>query len=219
MGLKSRGRMEAEARDLTRRDRNKLRNQREILDAALEVFAEKGYHQASIQEIADRADFAVSTIYALFENKEDLYRKASIKVAKDCGTIFDEAMDRGETCYAKLVNFARAKGDVFKESPSGVQLLNNERTGALAGTPIPTPQGISAIYDKFMVRIRDLFADGIANGEFVDQDPELLAHALDSATNALLQLSLAQPDTYSYEDRVDDVIAIFFESVRRKGSK
>ncbi len=205
-----------QANDLTRRDRNKLRNQREILDAALAVFAEKGYTQSSIQEIADRADFAVSTIYGLFDNKEDLYRKASVDVAKRCGALFDAAMAEGGDEYAKLVSFARAKGAVFHETPDGVRMLANERSGYQSGVGEPTPHGISEIYDRFMVRIRDLFAAGIAKGIFVDADPELLAQALDSATNALIQLSLSQPERYRYDERVEEMITIFFGPVLRE---
>jgi len=43
-----------------------------ILDAALEVFAQKGFQDATISEIAKRANVAEATIYEYFENKENL---------------------------------------------------------------------------------------------------------------------------------------------------
>ncbi len=112
--------MEAKAQELSRRDRNKLKNRTEILEAALSVFAEKGYHQASIQEIADRADFAVSTLYALFENKEDLYRKVSVDVGKRSGEIFDKKSDADsevdpEKLYAKIGQL-EIENDFLKKS-------------------------------------------------------------------------------------------------------
>lgn len=208
--------MEAKLEASSRRDRNKDRNRREILAAALDVFAEKGYLQASIQEIADRADFAVSTIYSLFENKEDLYNKVSADVGKRCGEIFDSAMAEGSDEYEKLVNFARAKGETFRASPGGTRMLENEYHDALERGVEPPADGIGHIYDRFMLRIRDLFKTGIESGLFADGDPELLATTLDNATNALLRLSRAQPEKFSYEDRVDEVISIFFGSVLLK---
>ena len=206
--------METRSEELTRRDRNKLKHRREILEAALAVFAEKGYHQASIQEIADRADFAVSTIYSLFENKEDVYHKVSVDVAKRCGDIFDRAMAQGANEYEKLVNFSRAKGEAFRESPDGVRMLDNEVHGYLQGAAALTPEdGIRQIYERFMLRIQDLFESGIANGWFVKKDPALLAITLDSMTNALLRLWRAEPETFSYEDRAEEVIGIFFGPV------
>lgn len=210
--------METELKDLTRRDRNKLRNRREILDAALEIFAAKGYHQASMQAIADRADFAVSTLYALFENKEDLYRKVSADVGRQCGEIFDTAMARGGDPYEKLIHFARAKGDVGRISPDGNRMLENELHDRVSGDVAPPPDGIAQIYDRFMLRIEKLFAQGIADGIFVDHSPTLLAMLLDSMTNALMKHSTTVPGARTYEESVDEAIAIFFGPVLRTES-
>src|SRR5205085_3187052 len=43
-----------------------------IMDAAEEVFIEKGYHDASMDEIAARAGIAKGTLYQHFPGKEDL---------------------------------------------------------------------------------------------------------------------------------------------------
>ena len=43
-----------------------------ILDAAIRVFAEKGFHRARISDIADAAGVADGTIYLYFDNKEHL---------------------------------------------------------------------------------------------------------------------------------------------------
>ena len=45
-----------------------------VLDAAEEVFAEHTYAQASVEEIATRAEISVGTLYNLFRSKEDIYR-------------------------------------------------------------------------------------------------------------------------------------------------
>ncbi len=43
-----------------------------ILDAAIEVFAERGFHHARISDIARRAGVADGTIYLYFRNKDDV---------------------------------------------------------------------------------------------------------------------------------------------------
>ncbi len=52
-----------------------------IIDAAIQVFAEKGFHQARVTDIASQAGVADGTIYLYFRNKEDLLL-----------TIFEEKM-------------------------------------------------------------------------------------------------------------------------------
>lgn len=60
------------SKPVSRRERLKREREERILDAAAAVFARKGYHQATIREIADLADVADGTIYNYFDNKFDL---------------------------------------------------------------------------------------------------------------------------------------------------
>ncbi|MDE1455301.1 helix-turn-helix domain containing protein, partial [Bacillus paralicheniformis] len=44
----------------------------QIIDAAVIVIAENGYHQAQVSKIAKQAGVADGTIYLYFKNKEDI---------------------------------------------------------------------------------------------------------------------------------------------------
>ncbi len=55
-----------------RADKRRADKRNLITDAAVEVFAEKGFHQARVSDIAKRAGVADGTIYLYFKNKEDL---------------------------------------------------------------------------------------------------------------------------------------------------
>ncbi len=57
-----------------RREEAKAMFRRAILDAAEQVFAEKGFHIARIQDVAKHARIGVGTVYNHFEQKEDLLR-------------------------------------------------------------------------------------------------------------------------------------------------
>lgn len=65
--------MTHEANGLSRRDRERLRRQNDILDAAKTVFAERGYAGATLDEIAARAEFGKGTLYNYFpDGKEQI---------------------------------------------------------------------------------------------------------------------------------------------------
>ena len=49
--------------------------QKNILNASAEVFAEKGYYQASIQNITQKAGVSTGTFYIYYKNKEEKLRK------------------------------------------------------------------------------------------------------------------------------------------------
>jgi AcrR family transcriptional regulator len=55
-----------------RRQREKEKRYTTILDVAEKLFARNGYHQTSLENIADAAEVSVGTVYFYFKNKEDL---------------------------------------------------------------------------------------------------------------------------------------------------
>ena len=58
------------------------RTQQKILDAALQVFGEQGYHQCSIGRITKLAGCSRVSFYQYFSSKEDLFRHLSGQVAR-----------------------------------------------------------------------------------------------------------------------------------------
>jgi AcrR family transcriptional regulator len=54
------------------RERKKQQTRDAIAGAAMELFAERGYEQTTIAEIADAANVSTRTIFAYFESKEDI---------------------------------------------------------------------------------------------------------------------------------------------------
>ncbi len=49
--------------------------EKDILEAAIEVFAKHGYHMAKISKIAEVANVATGSVYVYFKNKEDILLK------------------------------------------------------------------------------------------------------------------------------------------------
>ncbi|PSQ78385.1 MAG: TetR/AcrR family transcriptional regulator [Bacteroidetes bacterium QH_8_67_23] len=63
----------ADGPSLSRRERERRRRRQAMLRAAQQVFAAKGYAQATLDEIAERAEFGKGTLYNYFEGgKEDI---------------------------------------------------------------------------------------------------------------------------------------------------
>jgi len=60
------------SRSALRRLREKEQKYNTILKAAETLFAQKGYHQTGIEEIADLAEVSTGAVYFYFKNKEDL---------------------------------------------------------------------------------------------------------------------------------------------------
>ena len=86
---------------------------RRILQAAVKVFARKGYFAARVSEIAQRAGVADGTIYLYFRGKEDILV-----------SLFDELM-------AEHVERARAEMQAVADAPSRLRLIAEHHLRAL----------------------------------------------------------------------------------------
>jgi AcrR family transcriptional regulator len=64
---------QAKTREAVRRARTDAYREL-ILEAALLIFAERGYRDAKVQEIAEQAGVATGTVYGIFPGKQELYR-------------------------------------------------------------------------------------------------------------------------------------------------
>ena len=77
-------------------DRRRALTREHLMAAAAEVFGEKGYEHASLDEIANRAGFTKGAVYSNFANKEELFlalvhdrRTALVQGFFDAGTPAD----------------------------------------------------------------------------------------------------------------------------------
>src|SRR5436309_15491383 len=78
----------------------------EILDAALEEFAERGYHGASTEDIARRAGISQPYVFRLFGTKKELFRAVAVRCLRETLEMFQRAAEgkRGEEALQAMGN-------------------------------------------------------------------------------------------------------------------
>ena len=199
---------------LPRREREKLRQRHEILAASLELFAEKGFHNVCMHEIADRAEFAIGTLYKFFPNKEELYKAL---VLEQCGIFHDafmEALEKPGDEVETLRSYVRTRGEMFRGNLSFIRLFLAESRGASFNIKAGLDEEVRKRYYAFMERIASIFESGIRNERFKKvADPLQLAVALDSVADSFFLLWLESPDRHPYPEDPDAILDIFFKGV------
>src|ERR1022692_2256901 len=92
-----------------------------ILSAALDLFAEKGFHGTAVPEIAERAGVAAGTIYRYFTSKEAMvnavYQRQKSQLLASVLDEFpygSEARAQIHHFVSKVLTFARKQPQAFK---------------------------------------------------------------------------------------------------------
>jgi TetR/AcrR family transcriptional regulator len=199
---------------LPRREREKLRQRQEMLAAGLDLFSQKGYHNVSMHEVAEKAEFAIGTLYKFFQNKEELYRAL---VLEQCDKFEDALIQAIETPgdeIEKLRHYVRTRSARFRSNLPFVRLFLAESRGVSFNIKAGLNEELRKRYYNFLQRLASVFDRGIKNKRFKQiADPYYLAAALDSVIDASLLLWLDAPERHPYPEDPDTILDIFFRGL------
>jgi len=206
--------MENQNNRLPRREREKLRQRQEMLTTALDLFSEKGYHNVSMHEIAQKAEFAIGTLYKFFKNKEDLYKAIVLENSDKFHDALMKAIEEPDDEIEKLRNYVRAKGQIFRDNVPMVRLYFAKTRGATFNIMAGLDREIRERYGQFLEILASIFENGIKRKRFMRiADPYHLAVAMDSITNAFLFLWLEAPERHPYPKNPDTILNILFKGL------
>ena len=204
--------MSDETAGLSRREREKLRQRQEILQAALTLFSVKGYHNVSMHEIAEKSEFAIGTLYKFFKNKEALYTSLVSRQVEQ----FDDAMDHAIACGTDEVDRLRkivtAKFHIFQETIETVRLYFSETHGASFNVRAGLDNALRKnYYDAHLVKIAKIFESGTQRGLFAPiAPPYALAMAFDTIITAFLLAWLEDGERHPLPEDPDVILNMFF---------
>ena len=135
---------------------------RQIIDAAIVVIAENGYHQSQVSKIAKQAGVADGTIYLYFKNKEDIlisvFDEKMEMFADRLHEIIEEPISASEKLYKMVENhFTVLSADRHLATVTQLELRQSNLALRLR---------INAVLKNYLVLLDTILKEGIANGEF-----------------------------------------------------
>lgn len=181
----------------------------ELLDAARDVFVEKGFAAARLDEVAEKAGVSKGTIYLYFKNKEVLF-KAVIQsgLAPAVASVEALAVEIDRPPIERLRRFLGVWQRVMCETPFGnlLKLLAAES----GNFPEVTQWFNKTVVCQGKRTITGIVAAGIVSGEFRPVSPELVADIFASP------LSLyALSDVWGAPESPDQFLSHAFEMLIR----
>jgi len=124
--------MEKSHPSLNRRGRDRLLRQSDILRAAEHVFALKGYHEATMQDIAKEAQYATGTVYLYFKDKDALYLSLVEQKYKDLLSILKDQTAKAYGAREKLEIFIQENLSFFERNQNSFRIFFSERNKSQA---------------------------------------------------------------------------------------
>ncbi|MBC7254447.1 MAG: TetR family transcriptional regulator [Actinobacteria bacterium] len=147
---------------------------RQIREAALELFVQKGYGGTRIQDITSRAGVSVGTFYLYYRDKKELFMDAVDEMIRSVVQAIEKEASRDNDPFRKAIRTARFYLDNYSTF-SGI--INQLRGMMVTENPDALHKYIALhklIADPIVRELRNAARQGLIR----DLDPELLARAV-----------------------------------------
>lgn len=173
-----------------RRDARVDRRRRRVADAALYLFATRGYNITSVDEIAARSKTSKSAFYEFFKSKEDCFREL---LAQEGGALIHEVLADaagGHNHHERLRRgISRFVYACFERS-SVARLLIVESVGLSTG--------VDQVRHELQSRFADAVAEEVRHAMlhdpfYADKDPQVFGRAVVGAVSDAVGYFLTHP--------------------------
>ena len=196
-----------------RRQVNRLPPERRISDillAARDVFTEKGYHEALISDIADRAGVVEGSIYRFFANKRDLLVKTVEHWYEDM-LAGDEEPFRGVRGTWNRIRFVVHHHLItIRREPALSRLVFQE----LRPDPDYRKTRLFQLNQAYTHRIVEIVKDAMAAGEFrADVSPTLVRDMVFGAVEHRTWAFLRNEGEFNLDETADGITELIYRGL------
>ena len=142
-----------------------------ILTAAAQLFASQHFHEARMEDIAERAEVGKGTLYRYFKDKEELYSALLARAADQMSERMQAALEASGP-RARLEAVVGAILDFFVEHPNLLDLIQHAEVMRGPDADLLPWQRTRNENTRL---VEELFEDAAREGEFQVEDPHLSA--------------------------------------------
>ncbi len=160
-----------------KRERRKEARPGELLDAALDLFVEKGFSATRAEEVAARAGVSKGTLFLYFQSKEDLFK----------AVVRENIANNFPAWEEEFVSFEGSCSDMLRYAlVSWWERIGKTRASGITKLVMSEAQNfpeIAAFYQEEVIKpgnvmIRRILERGVQSGEFRELDLEQAVHII-----------------------------------------
>ena len=149
----------------TRQQRRKLRTSAAILDAAEALFLERGYLGTTVEQIAERADVALGSLYGHFAGKEGVYAALVDRAVLLVERFVDEGWESGSDPVGRLLGLSEGYLRFALEHPGLFRFFRFPPPGGPTGGPaVAAGERVSRRVADEIERMSGAISEGLFSG-------------------------------------------------------
>jgi TetR/AcrR family fatty acid metabolism transcriptional regulator len=184
-----------------------------IMNAAIKVFAEQGFHKATISQVAREAGVADGTIYIYFKNKADILDNFFDNRTRQVFQRFRETVDEAEHAEEKLRNLLRRHLYEFQRDREMAVVFQRE---ALQARYV-ADKYIREISKMYLDILGEIIAQGQAEGSIrKDFQTGLVKRLILGAVNEVINTWVTSEGRYDLVTMADPLVDLCFKGIGKR---
>ena len=201
---------------LKRRDREKIARRNDILKAALSVFAKKTYESATLDEIAEKAEYGKGTLYNYFKSKEDIFINLMLHGTNQFEKTVIKAVKHGKNCREKMKNIVRESLKFSAQNSDFYRVLLKEYGRFALAAKGNFKKNMLKSHSSLIRVIADVIEQGIKKSEIRKMDSQKVAAYFVNMIHKLIWETKCFNSKIVSDKEVDFMISLFFDGVAVK---
>jgi len=185
----------------------------EILNQAERIFAAKGFHNATMAEIANASGFATGTLYQFFEGKESLY---NVMVSEKIDRMYSEiriAANREEKLTDKIEKLVESHFHFVENNVDFCDLLIRGEGLSLSDKGTILRDKLIADYFNHISFVESIMRFGMETRTLKSGDPRMMAYTLLGIIRSFFYYWMLTNQDAPLSDKVGCVSDIFLKGV------
>jgi len=194
--------------------KGKILRKQEIMEAALELFSQRGFHNTTMAQIAQKAGVGVGTLYQHFQGKEELYHSL---LEEKCNRLLEtlRALIKAEdSTEENLKRLLAAQIDFVEKHRSFFKLYLSEQLATLEAVREKLGLRADVIYGRFFQLFQGIMEQGVKRGELRDLPSSHLARAYMGILNSFF-FDWLKGNLESLRENQDTILSLFMRGAKK----
>ncbi len=177
-----------------------------ILEAALEVFSHKGFHPATMDEIAEKAGVGKGTLYRYFETKEKLFAELVQLRLEELGKRAGSVIDDRDDVLTMISKYIRIYFEFFDRNQRLYRLIVQEQLDLGEHSPNEHFRRVKRAIPNLKRKVYEATQQGILK----DVDFQTVFYGTMGFAHGVIQKWLARDCSYPLVDELPGVLEVLF---------
>ena len=199
---------------MNRKEQERLARKKDILEAALVLFAEKDFHEVTVDEIAERVGLSKGTLYLYFKNKDDLFFSIIEEKTEELFTRLQSAIQGNAPYLKRLEDLIRSYLAFFEEHKHYFKIIHSEKTRMKNHDRYRFKEHMVKSFFDYEVLLQRFVVEGQKQKIFRKMPPELITKALRGLLNSFTFQCIFMEGEYSLVEETPRVLDLFLNGVQ-----